>query len=184
MNEFLDYYKFISFNIPGDNLFEEILIAAWKLENTAEYIKYQRNEDIKRQRLLDQNLEEKSRVRKNENYIKGGGTPFGVDEPIDYSTSNKNNDNNRYRAERKNNNYIGQIKTRDNLNENINNEYNNINTYNDEFNNDYNYKKPYKYQTDNQEQYQKNTSQTSGDLALNILKDVFRERGSRGIFGM
>ena len=184
LNEFLDYYKFISFNIPGDNLFEEILIAAWKLENTAEYIKYQRNEDIKRQRLLDQNLEEKSRVRKNESYTKGGGIPFGVDEPIDCSTSNMNNDNNRFRAERKSNNYIGQIKTRDNLNENINNEYNNIDTYNDEFNNDYNYKKPNQYQTENQEQYQKNASQTSGELALNILKDVFRERGSRGIFGM
>ena len=49
--EFLDYYRFMSFNVQDDDLFEAILVAAWKLENTGEYIKSQRNEDIKKQKM-------------------------------------------------------------------------------------------------------------------------------------
>ena len=183
--EFLDYYRFISFNIPDDDLFEAIIVAAWKLENTGEYIKSQRNEDMKKQRMLEQAMEEKQesmRGRKNETSIRGGGAPYGVDrDPTDYSTSNMNNakeKNNKLRAGRKNNNYNEQMNIKDNLTENKNNNYNN------EYNNDYNYRKPYQYQTQNQETYQKRTSQTSGEAGLNILKDIIRQRGSRGILGM
>ena len=183
--EFLDYYRFMSFNIPDDDLFEAIIVAAWKLENTGEYIKSQRNEDMKKQRMLEQAMEEKQesmRGRKNETSIRGGGAPYGVDrDPTDYSTSNMNNakeKNNKLRAGRKNNNYNEQMNIKDNLTENKNNNYNN------EYNNDYNYRKPYQYQTQNQETYQKRTSQTSGEAGLNILKDIIRQRGSRGILGM
>ena len=183
--EFLDYYRFISFNIPDDDLFEAIIVAAWKLENTGEYIKSQRNEDMKKQRMLEQAMEEKQesmRGRKNETSIRGGGAPYGVDrDPTDYSTSNMNNakeKNNKLRAGRKNNNYNEQMNIKDNLTENK------INNYNNEYNNDYNYRKPYQYQTQNQETYQKRTSQTSGEAGLNILKDIIRQRGSRGILGM
>ena len=182
--EFLDYYKFISFNIPDDDLFEAILVAAWKLENTGEYVKSQRNEDMKKQRMLEQAMEEKQesmRGRKNKTSIRGGGAPYGVDrDPTDYSTSNMNNDkekNNKLRAGRKNNHYNEQM-NKDHLAENKNNNYNN------EYNNDYNYRKPYQYQTQNQETYQKRASQTSGEEGLNILKDIIRQRGSRGILGM
>ena len=183
--EFLDYYKFVSFNIPDDDLFEAILVAAWKLENTGEYIKSQRNEDMKKQRMLEQAMEEKQesmRGRKNKTSIRGGGAPYGVDrDPTDYSTSNMNNakeTNNKLRAGRKNNNYNEQMNIKDNLTENKNNNYNN------EYNNDYNYRKPHQYQTQNQETYQKRASQTSGEEGLNILKDIIRQRGSRGILGM
>ena len=178
--EFLDYYRFISFNVPDDDLFEAIVIAAWKLENMGEYIKSQRNEDLKKQRILEHNLEERHesiRGRKNETSIRGGGAPYGVDkEPTDYSTSNMNNinDNNKkLRAGRKNkydNN--DQMNVKENLMGNKNND------------NDYNYRKPYQYQNQNQTQYQKSTSQAAGESALNILKDVIRQRGSRGILGM
>ena len=183
--EFLDYYRFMSFNIPDDDLFEAIIVAAWKLENTGEYIKSQRNEDMKKQRMLEQAMEEKQesmRGRKNETSIRGGGAPYGVDrDPTDYSTSNMNNakeKNNKLRAGRKNNNYNEQMNIKDNLTENK------INNYNNEYNNDYNYRKPYQYQTQNQETYQKRTSQTSGEAGLNILKDIIRQRGSKGILGM
>jgi len=180
--EFLDYYRFISFNVPDDDLFEAIVIAAWKLENMGEYIKSQRNEDLKKQRMLEHNLEERHesiRGRKNETSIRGGGAPYGVDkEPTDYSTSNMNNindKNNRLRAGRKNK-YDNNEQT--NVKENLMGNNNNDND------NDYNYRKPYQYQTQNQSQYQKSTSQAAGESALNILKDVIRQRGSRGILGM
>ena len=174
--EFLDYYRYMSFNIQDDDLFEAIVIAAWKLENTGEYIRSQRNEDMKKQRMLEHALEEKQesiRGRKNETSVRGGGAPFGVDrEPTDYSTSNMNSikDNNKLRAGRKNkyeNNE--QMNVRENL---IGNK------------NDYNYKKPYQYQNQNQTVYQKSTSQAAGEAALNILKDTIKQRGSRGILGM
>ena len=178
--EFLDYYRFVSFNVPDDDLFEAIVIAAWKLENTGEYIKSQRNEDLKKQRMLEQNMEERSesiRGRKNKTSIRDGGAPFGVDkEPTDYSTSNMNNinDNNKkLRAGRKKNyDNNEQTNVKENLMGNKNND------------NDYNYRKPYQYQAQNQTQYQKSTSQAAGESALNILKDVIRQRGSRGILGM
>ena len=169
--EFLDYYRFISFNIPDDDLFEAILISAWKLENTGEYIKSHKDEDLKSQRKIEQALEEKQGLmkgRKNETSIRGGGAPFGVDrEPTDYSTSNMiNNENNKKLRGRKNNNYDEQ---RDNLNEN-----------------DYNYRKSNQSQNQNRNQilYQKNISQSEGESALNILKDIIKKRGPRGILGM
>jgi hypothetical protein len=87
----------MSFNVQDDDLFEAILVAAWKLENTGEYINSQRNEDIKKQKIFEQALEGKQeslRGRKNETSIRGGGAPFGVDRELkDYSTSNMNNNN-------------------------------------------------------------------------------------------
>jgi Ca2+-binding EF-hand superfamily protein len=130
--------------------------------------------------MLEHNLEERHesiRGRKNETSIRGGGAPFGVDkEPTDYSTSNMNNinDNNKkLRAGRKKNyDNNEQTNVKENLMGNKNND------------NDYNYRKPYQYQAQNQTQYQKSTSQAAGESALNILKDVIRQRGSRGILGM
>ena len=91
-NEFLDYYKFISFVVPDDDLFEAIVISAWKLENTNEYINTQRNEDLKKIKILEQNLEEKHDrdIKSKKNITSGGVAPFGVDvEPIDYNQNKK-----------------------------------------------------------------------------------------------
>ena len=178
--EFLDYYRFMSFNIQDDDLFEAILVAAWRLENTGDYIRSQRDEDLKKQRMLEQAMGEKQesmRGRKNETSVRGGGAPFGVDrEPTDYSTSNMNNinDNNKkLRAGRKNNNYKEQMNVKDNLSENKSD------IYNKDYNNDNNYRKPYQL---NQNQYKK--GMTPGEEALITLKDIIRQRGSRGILGM
>ena len=177
-NEFLDYYRYMSFNIPDDDLFEAILVAAWRLENTGEYIKSQRDEDEKKQRMLEHNLEEKQellRGRKNESSIRGGGAPYGVDkEPTDYSTSNMNNinDNKKLRGGRKKYNFDEQMEVKNNL------------AGNNNINNDYNYRKPYQYQAQNQTTYQKSNSEPEGEVALKILKDTIRQRGSRGILGM
>ena len=43
----------MSFNVQDDDLFESILIVVWKLENTWEYIKSTRNEDIKKQKIFE-----------------------------------------------------------------------------------------------------------------------------------
>jgi Ca2+-binding EF-hand superfamily protein len=174
--EFLDYYRFMSFNIPDDDLFEAILVAAWRLENTGEYIKSQRDEDMKKQRMLEQAMGEKQesmRGRKNETSVRGGGAPFGVDrEPTDYSTSNMNNinDNNQKLRGKKKSNYNEQMNVKDNLSENKSD------IYNKEYGTDNSYRKPY------QNQYKKGIS--TGEDALNTLKDVIRQRGSRGILGM
>ena len=171
-NEFLDYYRFMSFNIPDDDLFEAILVAAWKLENTGDFIKIQKNEDMKKQKILERALENKQdsmRGRKNETSVMGGGAPFGVDkEPTDYSTSNMNNineNNNRLRA-KQNRNYNdvkNNLSVKDNYNDNKND-----------------YRRPYQFQL----QSRKSESQSEGEAALEILKDTIKQRGSRGILGM
>ena len=174
--EFLDYYRFMSFNIPDDDLFEAILVAAWRLENTGDYIKSQRDEDMKKQRMLEQAMGEKQeslRGRKNETSVRGGGAPFGVDrEPTDYSTSNMNNinDNNQKLRGKKKSSYNEQMNVKDNLSENKSD------IYNKQYGTDNNYRKPY------QNQYKKGIS--PGEDALNTLKDIVRQRGSRGILGM
>jgi Ca2+-binding EF-hand superfamily protein len=172
-DEFLDYYRFISFNIPDDDLFEAILVSAWKLENTGDYIKSQRNDDIKKQRMIEHALEEKQesiRGRKNETSVRDGGAPFGVDkEPTDYSTSNMND--NAYLRNKKNI-YKEQMDIKEGLTANSNDKYSQ------------NYKKEYntKYQPQKLNKYYNNESQ--GEEALNILKDIIRQRGTRGVFGM
>ena len=162
-NEFLDYYKFISFVVPDDELFEGILVSAWKLENTTEYINSQRNEDLKKIKMLEQNLEEKQgeNVRGKKNITSGGVAPFGVDkEPVDYSTTSSN----KLRGAKKKY-YEEEPKEESNI------EYNN-----------YINKKP--YQNQNLTQYQKFSYQAEGESALNILKDIIYQRGTRGILGM
>ena len=179
-NEFLDYYKFMSFNVPDDDLFEAILVAAWKLENTGEYIKSQRSEEMKKQKKFEQAMDEKQellRGRKNETSVRGGGAPFGVDkEPTDYSTSNMNNineKNTKLRGKKKSN-YNEQIDIKNNLTEDQDKNYNN----------EKNYRKPYQYQAQSNNIYQKSPSRSVGEEALNILKDIIRQRGTRGILGM
>ena len=167
-NEFLDYYKFISFVTPDDELFEAIIIAAWKLENTGDYINTQRNEDLKKIKILEQNLEEKQgneNIRAKKNITSGGKAPFGVDdEPVDYSNSK-----NKLRGNKKKI-YEEEPKEENNI------EYNNyINANN---------KKSYPYQNQMQTQYQKFSYQAEGESALNILKDTILQRGPRGILGM
>ena len=164
-NEFLDYYKFISFVVPDDDLFEAIVIAAWKLENTGDYINSQRNEDLKKIKLLEQNLEEKQEnIRNKKNYTSGGIAPFGVDkEPMDYYSKNKLKSNKKKIEEE-------EPKSESSM------EYNNyIKTSN---------KKGYPYQNQMQTQYQKFSYQAEGEAALNILKDIIYQRGIRGILGM
>ena len=166
-NEFLDYYKFISFVVPDDDLFEGIVVAAWKLENTGDYINSQRNEDLKKIKMLEQNLEEKQEnIRNKKNYTSGGMAPFGVDkEPMEYNTYSKN----KLKGAKKKI-YEEEPKEENNM------EYNNyINTGN---------KKIYPYQNQNQTQYQKFSYQAEGESALNILKDIIYQRGTRGILGM
>ena len=155
-NEFLDYYKFISFVIPDDELFEAILVSAWKLENTAEYINSQRNEDLKKIKILEQNLEEKQgeNIRGKKNITSGGVAPFGVDrEPVDYSTTSSN----KLRTKKNIKYYDEEPKEETNV------EYNNY---------------------INKKQYQKFSYQAEGESALNILKDIIYQRGTRGILGM
>ena len=106
--EFLDYYKYISFVTPDDDLFEAIIIAAWKLENTGEYINAQRNEDLKKIKILEQNLEEKvtDNIRGKKNQTSGGMVPYGIDkEQEDYLPKNK------LRANKKTSPYKDQMQT-------------------------------------------------------------------------
>ena len=164
-NEFLDYYKYISFVVPDDDLFEAILVAAWKLENTSEYINTLRNEEIKKIKMLEQNLEEKQEnIRGRKNITSNGMAPFGVDkEPTEYITSN-----NKLRNKKKLNEYNNFIDKEEEPKEEIN-KYNN-------------YKK--QYQNQMQTQYQKFSYQAEGENALNILKNTILQRGTRGILGM
>ena len=163
-NEFLDYYKFISFVTPDDDLFEAIVIAAWKLENTGEYINAQRNEDLKKIKILEQNLEEKQandNIRAKKNITSGGSAPYGVDKELDDYSKNK------LRSNKK------KIYEEEPQEENV------------EFNNYINEKrKSYPYQNQMQTQYQKFSYQAEGESALNILKDIILQRGTRGILGM
>ena len=165
-NEFLDYYKFISFVTPDDDLFEGILVAAWKLENTGDYINNQRNEDLKKIKILEHNLEEKQereKIRAKKNITSGGMAPFGVDEePSEYSN---NNNKNKLRGNKKRT-YEEEPK------EEISNDYNNY------------IKKTNPYQEQAQTQYQKFSYQAEGENALNLLRDTILQRGTRGILGM
>ena len=163
--EFLDYYKFISFVTPDDDLFEGILVAAWKLENTGDYINNQRNEDLKKIKMLEHNLEEKQandKLKAKKNITSGGRAPFGVDEePVDYNASkNKLRGNKKriYEEEPKEENSTG---------------YNN-----------YINKKQSPYKDQAQTQYQKFSYHAEGESALNIFKDTILQRGTRGILGM
>ena len=155
--EFLDYYRFISFNILDDDLFEATLVAAWRLENTGEYIKSQRDEDKKKQRMIEQSMGEKQesmRGRKNNTSVRGGGAPFGLDqEPNDYSTSYNDNSQKLRAGRKQNNNEQMNIKDNDNI-----------------------YKKP------DRNQFKKAIS--PGEEVLNKLKDIIRQRGSVAILGM
>ena len=184
--EFLNYYRFMSFYIPDDDLFEAILVAAWKLDNIGEYNKSQRDEDLRTQKQLEKAIGEKQqslRGRKNDSSIKGGGAPFGVDRDLNDYLSNNNNDNNKLRSQRNKKNYDEneQKDNKDNLNENKNDNYNNNNEYN--YSNRYKNRKPQQY-PESQTQYQKSNSLTTGEMALNTLKDAMKKRGSRGIMGM
>ena len=186
--EFLDYYRFISFNIPDDDLFEAILVAAWKLDNLGEFHQSQRNEDLKRQEHLEKMMGEKQqslRGRKNQSSIKGGGAPFGVDRDFNDFYSNKINDNNKYGAQKNKNNFNEdeQMNNNDNLNDNKNDNCNSEYDYDYDYDNKYKNRKHEQY-PQNQTQYQKSNSLTTGEVALNILKDKIIKRGSRGILGM
>ena len=135
---------------------------------------------MKKQKKFEQAMDEKQellRGRKNETSVRGGGAPFGVDkEPTDYSTSNMNNineKNTKLRGKKKSN-YNEQIDIKKNLTEDQDINYNN----------EKNYRKPYQYQAQNNNIYQKSPSRSVGEEALNILKDIIRQRGTRGILGM
>jgi hypothetical protein len=83
---------------------------------------------------------------------------------------NNINDNNQKLRGKKKSNYNEQMNVKDNLSENKSD------IYNKEYGTDNSYRKPY------QNQYKKGIS--TGEDALNTLKDIIRQRGSRGILGM
>ena len=141
---------------------------------------------MRTQKQLEKAIGEKQqslRGRKNDSSIKGGGAPFGVDRDLNDYLSNNNNDNNKLRSQRNKKNYDEneQKDNKDNLNENKNDNYNNNNEYN--YSNRYKNRKPQQY-PESQTQYQKSNSLTTGEMALNTLKDAMKKRGSRGIMGM
>ena len=83
LDEFLNYYKYISVLIPDDDLFEAIIISNWKL---GDYNLKKQDKKIEgNNNLLNQNLNKIN----NPNYK--SNIPFGVDdEPVNYITSNNN----------------------------------------------------------------------------------------------
>ncbi len=202
--EFVDYYRYMSFCVPTDQLFEAILISAWRLENVPEYVQSQKNEEKMKQLRFEQTIEEKQesfRGRKNETSVQDGGAPFGVDkEPTDYSTSNMNYNENPYprlRSGKRPNpqNEVNEIKA--NLTENPNNSnknYNNNYKYNPNLKNDYtpnrqNNQNPRVNQNLNLNQVprgggQRNVQKEMGEEALDILREKIKERGARGIMGI
>ena len=83
LDEFLNYYKYISVLIPDDDLFEAIIISNWKL---GDYNLKKHDRKIEgNNNLLNQKLNKLN----NPNYK--SNIPFGVDdEPVNYTTSNNN----------------------------------------------------------------------------------------------
>ena len=83
LDEFLNYYKYISVLIPDDDLFEAIIISNWKL---GDYNLKKHDRKIEgNNNLLNQKLNKLN----NPNYK--SNIPFGVDdEPVNYITSNNN----------------------------------------------------------------------------------------------
>ena len=83
LDEFLNYYKYISVLIPDDDLFEAIIISNWKLGDYN--LKKQDRKIEGNNNLLNQKLNKLN----NPNYK--SNIPFGVDdEPVNYTTSNNN----------------------------------------------------------------------------------------------
>jgi hypothetical protein len=82
LNEFINYYRYISALIPDDNLFENIIISSWKLMD----YNLKQNDNKNELNYNNNNLNNQNRI-KSKNHK--SNIPFGVDdEPIDYSTSN------------------------------------------------------------------------------------------------
>ena len=179
LDEFIDYYKYVSVITPNDELFEGIVMSAWKIKeiNVGKYDnlynKKMDNVSNSEVQSLKENLSSNNNNNNNFNnrkpYVKQ--TPWGVDdEPVDYSTYsqqkggrklfNKNNQDNF-----SNYNY--------NNNNNNNNNYNNNNNENN-VNNNYNYY----YRKNNQQQNKK-----IEDPFL-ILKNTIKKRGTRGIMSL
>ena len=87
LNEFINYYRYISALIPDDNLFENIIISSWKLMDYN--LKKNDNKNKNELNYNNNNLNNQNKI-KSKNYK--SNIPFGVDdEPIDYSTSNNSN---------------------------------------------------------------------------------------------
>ncbi len=83
LEEFLNYYKYISLFIPDDDLFEAIIISSWKLGDFN--LKKQDKKIEGNKNLLNQNLNKINNPNDKSNI------PFGVDDkPVNYTTSNNN----------------------------------------------------------------------------------------------
>ncbi len=180
LDEFIDYYKYVSVITPNDELFEGIVMSAWKIKeiNVGKYDnlynKKMDNVSNSEVQSLKENLSSNNNNNNNFNnrkpYVKQ--TPWGVDdEPVDYSTYsqqkggrklfNKTNQDNFSNYNNNNNN--------NNFNNNNNNNYNDNNV-----NNNYNYY----YRKNNQQQNKK-----IEDPFL-ILKNTIKKRGTRGIMSL
>ncbi len=183
LDEFIDYYKYVSVITPNDELFEGIVMSAWKIKeiNVGKYdnLYNKKMDNVSNSEV--QSLKENLSSNNNNNnfnnnfnnrkpYVKQ--TPWGVDdEPVDYSTYsqqkggrklfNKTNQDNFSNYNNNNNN--------NNFNNNNNNNYNDNNV-----NNNYNYY----YRKNNQQQNKK-----IEDPFL-ILKNTIKKRGTRGIMSL
>ena len=177
LDEFIDYYKYVSVITPNDELFEGIVMSAWKIKeiNVGKYDnlynKKMDNVSNSEVQSLKENLSSNNNNNNNFNnrkpYVKQ--TPWGVDdEPVDYSTYSQQKGGRKLFNKNNQDNFSNY-----NYNNN-NNNYNNNNNNENNVNNNYNYY----YRKNNQQQNKK-----IEDPFL-ILKNTIKKRGTRGIMSL
>ena len=181
LDEFIDYYKYVSVITPNDDLFEGIVMSAWKLKeiNVGKYDLNLYNKKMdsmtnSEMQTLKENLSTNNNNNNNNNnnfnnrkpYVKQ--TPWGVDdEPVDYSTYSQQKGGKKLFNKNNQDNFS-------NYNYNNNNNNQNYNNNNENLNNNYNYY----YRKNNQQQPQKIED------PFTIFKKIIKQRGTRGIMSL
>ncbi len=184
LDEFIDYYKYVSVITPNDELFEGIVMSAWKIKeiNVGKYdnLYNKKMDNVSNSEV--QSLKENLSSNNNNNnfnnnfnnrkpYVKQ--TPWGVDdEPVDYSTYSQQKGGRKLFNKTNQDNFSNYNYNNNNNNFNNNNNNNNYNDNN--INNNYNYY----YRKNNQQQNKK-----IEDPFL-ILKNTIKKRGTRGIMSL
>ena len=85
LEEFIDYYKYISASIPNDDLFVNIVISAWKLNNYKDF-----SQNATKDNIYDLENEDFNKNKGNFKKPYKKTIPYGVDnEPVNYSTMNR-----------------------------------------------------------------------------------------------
>ena len=181
LDEFIDYYKYVSLITPNDDLFEGIVMSAWKIKeiNVGKYDMNLYNKKLDSVSNSEvQSLKENLSTNNNNNYNNNNNnfnnrkpyvkqTPWGVDdEPVDYSAYSQKGGKKLFNKSNQDN--------FSNYNYNNNNNNNNYNNNNENLNNNYNYY----YRKNNQQQNQKIEDPFS------ILKNIIKKRGTRGIMSL